>query len=280
MPLSIQLVQCSLGRVLRSMVSESVNPYALCTRVLTTSTQGSVQAGNVASSAEPSATSATESSSHSYEADMRELNADLAPMVPSSSGRNATPVGRLLETHNLSSFAAEKRGLKGKMVLAKVLAVKKEEILVDALYGVSSIPRQDVDTTHLHGSTDERRSTADIRPGDMLKLRVVEPYTPYGITLLAPVQKEESAQQETIWAELQRRWRSRKPVQGRVLNPCPGGYAVGVAGMVALLPYAAATEATAKLVGELQPFYITSMDTVRRRIELADPSRASRRVLF
>jgi hypothetical protein len=52
----------------------------------------------------------------------------------------------------------------------------------------------------------------------------------------------------------------REPVQGRVLNDCPGGYAVGLAGHVALLPYSQATTATVQRVGQQQEFYITRMD--------------------
>lgn len=193
-----------------------------------------------------------------------------------ASTSGSSTVSEVLRQHNLSGFAPGKRGLKGKMVLAKVLSVNSKEILVDALYGVSSIPRQEIDTTHLHQQADDRRSTADVRPGDLLKLRVVEPFTPYGSTLLAPVQKQEDAQQESVWSELHKIWRSSKPVQGRVLNPCAGGYAVGVAGLVALLPYSAASEATVRRVGELQSFYITRMDAGRRRIELSDPNRSRR----
>lgn len=136
------------------------------------------------------------------------------------------------------------------MIRATVLQVLKDEVLVDGLFGVSSVPRNEVTTAHLVSDSGAagRRSTSDIRPGDVLSLRIVEPYTPYGDTLLAPVQASEEAQRAAVWAELRDAHALKEAVPGRVLNECPGGYAVGISGQVALMPYSQATLETTRCV--------------------------------
>ena len=56
----------------------------------------------------------------------------------------------------------------------------------------------------------------------------------------------------------------------QVLNDCPGGYAVGIAGFVALLPYSRAKPETVEDVGSSQTFEIVSMDDARKRIVVGD----------
>jgi hypothetical protein len=58
-------------------------------------------------------------------------------------------------------------------------------------------------------------------------------------------------------------------VQGRVLNVTSRGYAVGVAGYVALLESNHALPETAAQIGTLQPFYVHSMDRARKQIKLS-----------
>ncbi len=56
----------------------------------------------------------------------------------------------------------------------------------------------------------------------------------------------------------------------QVLNDCPGGYAVGIAGFVALLPYSRAKAETVEDIGSSQTFEIVSMDEARKRIVVGD----------
>ncbi len=70
------------------------------------------------------------------------------------------------------------------------------------------------------------------------QVKVEELYTPYGDMQLAAVQQDVTAELHARWTALAERALKGEPVQGRVLNQCTGGYAVGVAGFVGLLPYA------------------------------------------
>ena len=62
-------------------------------------------------------------------------------------------------------------------------------------------------------------------------------------------------------------------LQGRILNPTAGGYAVGVAGYIALLQRQQASVQQTKRIGVLQDFYIYRMDSSKRRIELSNMQR-------
>lgn len=61
--------------------------------------------------------------------------------------------------------------------------------------------------------------------------------------------------------------------QGRILNATTGGYAVGVAGYIALLQRQQASVQQTRRIGVLQEFYIHRMDSRRRRIELSNMQR-------
>jgi hypothetical protein len=67
----------------------------------------------------------------------------------------------------------------------------------------------------------------------------------------------------------------RVRAQGRILNVTAGGYAVGVAGYVALLQRQQGSVQQTRRIGVLQDFYIHSMDNKRRRITLSNMQRAS-----
>ncbi|EFJ48693.1 hypothetical protein VOLCADRAFT_117442 [Volvox carteri f. nagariensis] len=166
-------------------------------------------------------------------------------------------------------------GLRGQTILAKVLNVNAKRVLVDTGFtGLSEVPRDDVTIAHVYtddGQLPARMSTADIRPGDLLRLRVDCVYTPYGDMQLTAVKGDREQQRRVVWGELQRRMEQQTLVSGRVLNECPGGFAVGVAGFVAILPAALAATSTSRLVGVRQDFRIIAMDNVRQRITLQDP---------
>jgi ribosomal protein S1 len=89
---------------------------------------------------------------------------------------------------------------------------------------------------------------------------------------LAPVQQDPSLKRRVVWEELRAAAASGSTVQGRVLNQCPGGYAVGVSGFVALLPYAQATTDVSQRVGTLSAFYIADINDNAQRLVVRDAS--------
>lgn len=62
-------------------------------------------------------------------------------------------------------------------------------------------------------------------------------------------------------------------LQGRILNATAGGYAVGVAGYVALLQRQQASIDKTRRIGVLQEFYVHSMDSKKWRINLSNMAR-------
>ncbi|PNW77337.1 hypothetical protein CHLRE_10g432200v5 [Chlamydomonas reinhardtii] len=174
----------------------------------------------------------------------------------------------------LSRFNGALPSLRGQTILAKVLSVDSERVTVDTGYnGVAEVPRADVSIAHVHtadGAAPVRPTTSDVRPGDLLRLRVDAPYTPYGDMQLTAVREESEFKRRLAWGELRRAMEAGQPVSGRVLNDCVGGFAVGVAGFVAFLPSAMAARDTTQRVGSLQSFRIVAMDEARRRITLRD----------
>jgi ribosomal protein S1 len=93
------------------------------------------------------------------------------------------------------------------------------------------------------------------------------------------VPADTSQNQSPVWRELEDSRGKRTPVQGRVLNACAGGYAVGVAGIVALLPYGRFTMETVRRVGTLQPFVVESVNEQRRLLVVADVKKGANRSL-
>jgi hypothetical protein len=208
-------------------------------------------------------------------------------------------LARLLRGHNYSL-----PGLAGQTVLAKVLRVDRAAgtVLVDpGFYGVSEVPLSELSVAHVvHGAQgaegaahgagaggqagpgsssapSQRDAIDDIRPGDTLRLRVDALYTPYGDMQLEPEQADAGAGRRRVWAELRAARVDGRPVSGRVLNACSGGYAVGVAGLVGLLPYNRCTAETAARVGQLAQFLVEAVDEGRGRLMLGDPKRGGRR---
>ncbi|KAG2433035.1 hypothetical protein HXX76_008762 [Chlamydomonas incerta] len=174
----------------------------------------------------------------------------------------------------LSRFNGALPSLRGQTILAKVLSVDPARVVVDTGYnGVAEVPRADVSIAHVHtadGVAPARPTTSDVRPGDLLRLRVDAPFTPYGDMQLTAVREDSEFKRRLAWGELRRAMEAGQPVSGRVLNDCVGGFAVGVAGFVALLPSAMAARDTTQRVGSLQSFRIMAMDEARRRITLRD----------
>lgn len=175
--------------------------------------------------------------------------------------------------------------LRGQTVLARVVRASRHELLLDpGYYGLCSVPREGVMPAAAPGGGGGGASAADeaggggapgdapssphqssnanpsqVRVGDYVRVRLSELHTPYGDPQLDPVRTPRAARDKLVLRELARRMRQGAPVAGRVLNACPGGYAVGVGGYVALLRTEQAPAEVVRAVGVLQPFYVHKM---------------------
>jgi ribosomal protein S1 len=169
--------------------------------------------------------------------------------------------------------------------LVQVLRVSDDSVLVDpGFYGLTEIPKSKLSLSQLHtedGQIPKDRSSAcDIRSGDILSVRVDSLFTPYGDMQLETVEFDPLLRSNAVWKELAAARASRTPVMGRVLNACTGGYAVGVAGLIALLPYGRFTVRTITAVGVLQPFLVEVADMNRGLLTVADVQKGSSKRLF
>ena len=93
------------------------------------------------------------------------------------------------------------------------------------------------------------------------------------------IKTDASLRLSTVWRELGEARASRRPVPGRVLNACTGGYAVGIGGVVALLPYGRFTMETASRVGQLAQFVVERCEEERGVLAVADVRKGSSRRL-
>jgi hypothetical protein len=118
-------------------------------------------------------------------------------------------------------------------------------------------------------STAAAAADRRLKRGDLARVRFGAAFTPYGDVQVDAWRAPAAGREARVWAELDECMRSGVPVWGRVLNPCSGGYAVGVAGFVALLPSNQARAAAVSNVGALQRFYVHRMNARRRFIELS-----------
>ena len=64
---------------------------------------------------------------------------------------------------------------------------------------------------------------------------------------------------QDVWSEIKRRYNAGENIDGRVLNACNGGFAIGIGGFVAFAPLSGCPPWVARKIGVLQPFYIKSL---------------------
>jgi hypothetical protein len=164
----------------------------------------------------------------------------------------------------LHRFAATQGNLAGQHILAKVLKVTGRGVVLDPqFFGINTIDFADLAGSELYdarGELKQGEEAGHMQPGDFVKVKLTHMYTPFGDMQLEPSRLTDESKMRLIWQELGATQRAGRPVQGRVLNACRGGYAVGVAGFVALLPYTRTLPDTARKIGVLQEFYVTKMD--------------------
>lgn len=154
-------------------------------------------------------------------------------------------------------------GLRNHSILAKVIKVDRGRVWLDpGYYGINMLERREIRTSQVYNAAGKPvpgQSADTVRPGDYLRVRLGSFFTPYGDMQLEPYSTGPDARHKLVWEELAAAKDSRQPVYGRVLNSCNGGYAVGVSGYVALLPYNKSSLETVQKIGVLQPFYVHSI---------------------
>ncbi|GAX80649.1 hypothetical protein CEUSTIGMA_g8084.t1 [Chlamydomonas eustigma] len=188
-------------------------------------------------------------------------------------------VVRLLRRHNYSM-----PGIAGQTIEARVLMVGSETIYVDpGFYGISQVPRSEASLSQLCTSDGQipsgRSSSSDIRVGDVISVKVESLFSPYGDMQVEAVQADEGLKISSLWRELATAHATKTPVSGRVLNACTGGYAVGIGGIVGLMPYGRFTLETASKIGVLQKFYVERVVEERRQLVVADAKKETRRLV-
>lgn len=129
---------------------------------------------------------------------------------------------------------------------------------------------------------EPRQHAHDIRVGDRFIFRIQELKCPLGSVWLEPQRRSTTDMQAAVWEELKRHHASGEAVGGRILNDAIGGLAVGIAGVVALLPWDAVRQHSAgrelcKKLGALQPFIVTSLNAKYRECFLRFPATEQRR---
>jgi len=115
--------------------------------------------------------------------------------------------------------------LQGKVIRTKIVAV-------DARNGVATA------VTGVRGPTTFKTAEFDgpVAVGDVVEARVTWMNNPTGQLDLDVRGLDARKSRERVWRELTRARDAGKTVRGRILNAVNGGYAVGIAGLIAFLP--------------------------------------------
>ena len=115
--------------------------------------------------------------------------------------------------------------VQGKVIATRIVAV-------DARNGVASA------LTGIRGAVTYKLSELDATPrvGDVVEARVTWMNNPAGALDLEVRGLARRRSLERVWRELLRARDAGATVKGRILNAVNGGYAVGIAGMIAFLP--------------------------------------------
>jgi hypothetical protein len=197
--------------------------------------------------------------------------------LPAAAARAASL--RLLQRH----FNVSAPGLRGQAVLARVVRANAGAVALDpGYYGLSALAVRDLGAPQAYTPAGEPLRERDegaahaLARGRHVKVRLGRLFTPYGDVELEPTRMRPDVRRKLVWDYLVRCKNGGRPVAGRVLNPCPGGYAVGVAGYVALLPSKHASIDNIRAIGRLQEFHIHHMSSRGRGrvIELSNIPRA------
>jgi len=190
--------------------------------------------------------------------------ARLASDAIASRGRAASGVSRALDA-NENALTPD---LQGKVIRTKIVRVDERNGVASALTGV-------------RGSVTYKMSELDVAPrvGDAVEARITWMNNPTGTLDLEVSGLAKRKSRERVWRELVMARDAGKTVRGRILNPVNGGYAIGIAGLIAFCPTRAyrgreppttaeraaahekakGTRTTAPIVGELLDFKVLKM---------------------
>lgn len=174
----------------------------------------------------------------------------------------------LLRRHNSSITE-----LQGQTIGCTIFRTDKRFVFLDTGYNKHvKFARKALQLSQLVSSRDGgvRTSPDDFRVGDVLKFVVEEVETPYGDMRLSSEREVGSEKFQQVWDIIKKAMRENTPIMGRVLNTVPGGYCVGVAGLVAFCPFSTIAGPTARRIGVLQPFHVLRMEDARQNIVLLD----------
>ena len=177
----------------------------------------------------------------------------------------------LVRRHNSSL-----QQLRGHTIGATIFRTDKRYVFLDSGYNKPvKFARKSLQLSQLVSSRDGgvRTSPEDFRVGDVLKFVVEEIETPYGDMRLTAEREVGAERFQRVWDLIKEAMRSNQVVMGRVLNAVPGGYCVGVAGLVAFCPFTSISGPTARRIGVLQPFLVLRMESARQNIVLVDYNR-------
>ena len=174
----------------------------------------------------------------------------------------------LIRRHNSSL-----KQIKGQTIGARIFRVDKRFIFLDTGFNKHvKFSRKALLLSQLVSSIDGgmRTSPEDFRVGDVLKFVVEETETPYGDMQLLSERQLAADKSVQVWNTIRQAMRQNESIMGRVLNSVPGGYCIGVAGLVAFCPFSAIAGSTARRIGVLQPFLVLRMEEDRQNIILYD----------
>ena len=174
----------------------------------------------------------------------------------------------LIRRHNSSL-----QQLRGHTIGATIFRTDKRYVFLETGYNKPvKFARKSLQLSQLVSSRDGgvRTSPEDFRVGDVLKFVVEEIETPYGDMRLSPERDVGADRFQRVWDLIKEAMRANQPVMGRVLNAVPGGYCVGIAGLVAFCPFTSIAGPTARRIGVLQPFLVYRMESARQNIVLLD----------
>ena len=174
----------------------------------------------------------------------------------------------LIRRHNSSLTQ-----LKGQTIGARIFRTDKRFVFLDTGFNKHvKFARKALQISQLISSRDGgvRTSPEDFRVGDVLKFVVEEVETAYGDMQLSTEREVASDKFQRVWDMIKQAMRENKPVMGRVLNTVPGGYCIGIAGVVAFCPFSSIAGWTARRIGVLQPFHVLRMEDSRQNIVLLD----------
>lgn len=151
--------------------------------------------------------------------------------------------------------------LKGMLVVGQVEKQDADNVTVETGHRIkATVNRADISIGCLLGTSKPgapRRTPYDVKAGDVVELVVQDPWSPYKGPWLDMPHRSIDHLYKRVFGELKAAHKKGIIVEGRVLNPVAGGYAVGIAGLVAFCPQSKASLLMGRSLGSLRKFTVT-----------------------